>query len=481
MKFPHRNLFLTALLFALLCVPMPAFATLDTLSVTIDDTATEYQAFIDTDESVFMSAADIASVFQAEYTYNSEEDSITYVLGKKLFGKKEAVLTAEANTAMVNGKQIDLDAAPVVSDDLLLVPMEAVSAIWNAAYGFNSEALYIHTDGSEVVVPVLSKVFVEKQSVTIGEKTAVIRYIRIPASSNLKADIVLAHNNIGATEELSDIAVRSSAKAAINGGFFQSFDNTKAQEPYGILIKNGKLVHSDNTGSTLGFTQDGKVKLDMVHSVIQLKIGNAAYTASLMNHSPAVNSDTIALFTSAYGKTLNRTTGTAVVVQNGSISTITEAQTVNIPEDGFVVLFTGQKTTLVSDLQKNDVVSYSVSYVNANNAKADWSDIQTAIGAGPTLVNNGKVVCNPAKEGFTDETSFQIAVARSAIGITEDNTVLLVGNVKCSAEELAAVMVELGAVQAIATDSGASSGLYSVADEPVAAPMKAISNALIFK
>mgnify|MGYP003302708267 FL=1 len=223
MKFPHRNLFLTALLFALLCVPMPAFATLDTLSVTIDDTATEYQAFIDTDESVFMSAADIASVFQAEYTYNSEEDSITYVLGKKLFGKKEAVLTAEANTAMVNGKQIDLDAAPVVSDDLLLVPMEAVSAIWNAAYGFNSEALYIHTDGSEVVVPVLSKVFVEKQSVTIGEKTAVIRYIRIPASSNLKADIVLAHNNIGATEELSDIAVRSSAKAAINGGFFQSF------------------------------------------------------------------------------------------------------------------------------------------------------------------------------------------------------------------------------------------------------------------
>ncbi|MBO5301094.1 MAG: phosphodiester glycosidase family protein, partial [Peptococcaceae bacterium] len=93
----------------------------------------------------------------------------------------------------------------------------------------------------------------------------------------------------------------------------------------------------------------------------------------------------------------------------------------------------------------------------------------------------GKVVCNPVKEGFTDETSFQISVARSAVGITEDGTILLVGGVKCSAEELAAIMIELGAVQAIAMDSGSSSGLYSVTEEPVAAPMKAISNALIFK
>ena len=479
MKFPHRNLFLTATLFAFLCVPMPAFATLDSLDVNIDGTASEYQAYSD-DTTIFMAASDIASVFETEYTHDAEKNEISYVIGKTLFGKKEAVLTIDSNTIVVNGKKVVLDTAPIQSDDEVLIPLHAVSAIWNASFGHNSDALYIQTDGSEVVVPLTPKVFVEKQSVTIGEKSSVIRYIRIPEFSNLKADVVLANNTIGTTEKLNNLAVRSSAKAAINGGFFQSFDSAKTQEPYGILIKDGKLIHSDNTGSTLGFTRDGKVKLDIVHSVIQVKISDSAYTAALMNHSPAVDSDTIALFTSAYGESLS-STGTALIVQNGMVSAITDSKTVNIPEDGCVVLFTGERAKEVEKIQKNDAVSYSVSYVTANDAKADWSDVQTAIGAGPILVNNGKVVCNPAKEGFTDETSFQVAVARSAIGITKDNTVILVGSVKCSAEELAAIMVELGAVQAIAMDSGASSGLYSVTDEPVVAPTKAISNALIFK
>ncbi|MBQ2995448.1 MAG: phosphodiester glycosidase family protein, partial [Peptococcaceae bacterium] len=103
------------------------------------------------------------------------------------------------------------------------------------------------------------------------------------------------------------------------------------------------------------------------------------------------------------------------------------------------------------------------------------------IGAGPILLKDGKAALNPVKEGFTDTTSFQMPVARSAVGITEDGTILLVGNVKCTAEEMSAVMLELGAEQAIAMDSGSSSGLYSVAEDAVAAPAKAISNALIFK
>ena len=94
---------------------------------------------------------------------------------------------------------------------------------------------------------------------------------------------------------------------------------------------------------------------------------------------------------------------------------------------------------------------------------------------------NGNIVLNPAKEGFTDETSFQIAVARSAIGITEDGTILLIGGVKCTAAQLADIMLKLGAVNAIAMESGSSSGLYTSTEDAVATSAKAMSNALIFK
>lgn len=482
MKSLYRNFsfgIVTMLLFLFCCSPLPALAAFDTRNVSVDDTIATIEAFTQ-DATMYLSASDIGTIFQVEYSYNAEKQELTYLLGKTLFGKKEAVLSIGSNTIVVNGKNATLDATPIKTENTLLVPVKAISLIWGASYACNAETLYIHTDGSKVTLPESPKVFVEKAQVAIGDKQSVIHYIRIPASSELKADIVLANNSIGATEILGDMAKRSSAKAAINGGFFQSFDDTKTQEPYGILIKNGKLIHSDNTGSTLGFTKDGKIKLDILRSVVTVKIGNTSYTASLVNHSPAADSNTIALFTSAYGDTLHAV-GTAITVQNGVVHTISDAKSVTIPKDGYVILFTGEKVSIAKALQKNDTVSYTVSYTNANHAKLDWSDVQTAIGAGPILVKDSKVTCNPAKEGFTDETSFQIAVARSAVGITEDGTVLLIGGVKCNIDELAKVMVDLGAVQAIAMDSGSFSGLYNSTEATVIAPTKAISNALIFK
>lgn len=479
MHFIHRNFALIVLLLALFCVPMPAFAALDTLTTTIDDTQTEIPAFSD-GTTVFMNASDIASMFDVEYTFDSEKETATFILGRSLLGKKEAIFTVNSTTAVINGKKTELNTAPLFVDGTILIPTEVALPIWNASFGANEKALYIHTDGSDVVVPEIQKVFVEKQAITIGDNTSIIQYIRIPADVHLKADLVFAQNSIGKVEELSNMATRTSAKAAINGGYFQSFDETKAQEPYGVLIKNGQLIHSDNTGSTLGFTKDGTVKLDMLRSNIIASINKTNYTVSLMNHSPISDSNTIALFTPAYGDTLNAN-GASVIVQNGCITSIHNNKNVTIPKDGYVLLFTGNKSSVVANMQNGDAVSYTVSYVNANNDKVNWSDVQTAVGAGPILIKDGKVSLNPKKEGFTDENSFQIAVARSAIGITEDGTILLVGPIKCSAKEMATIMLELKVVQAIAMDSGSSAGLYSSTQEAVTHPMKAISNALIFK
>lgn len=87
---------------------------------------------------------------------------------------------------------------------------------------------------------------------------------------------------------------------------------------------------------------------------------------------------------------------------------------------------------------------------------------------------------NPASEGFTDSAGFDLATSRSAVGVAANGDILLVGGVKCTLNQLASIMSQLGAVDAICMDSGSSSGLYKP-NSVLAAPSKEISNALIFK
>jgi len=121
-----------------------------------------------------------------------------------------------------------------------------------------------------------------------------------------------------------------------------------------------------------------------------------------------------------------------------------------------------------------------VGYTNQAGAKLDWSDVRTAVGAGPMLLKDGKNIANPAKEGFGDSAGFDLAVARSAVGVTSSGDILLVAGVKCTLNQMAEVMRQLGAVHAICMDSGSSSGLY-VPGHTLPTPGKEISNILVFK
>lgn len=474
MRFTHRNILLALLLLALFFVPVPAFSATSMLNVNIDGKITNLQA-ITTGNLVFLPARDLANLFDADLTYDANEKELTLKSGKT-----KAILNIGSSTIQVNSKKISLDASPMILDDTTLVPVKAASVIWGASYGWNEQTLYIRKDGDAVDVPAAEKVFAKKQTISVGDKDTTVQYILIPQSSGLKADVSLAQNGIGQTESLSSLAKRSSAKAAINGSYFQSYDNTKAQDPYGLLIKNSKLVHAENTGSAIGFTSSGTVKIGIVRGSVAITVGGSSYNTSLVNHIPAMDSNTVVLFTSARGRSTGCAFGTSVVVQNGEIISVSSKKDTSIPNNGYVLLFTGEKATVAQGFKKGTKVSYNISYVNQAGNAVDWSNIETAIGAGPLLLKDGATVINPEKEGFTDTTGFNMTTTRSAVGITKDGDILLVGGVKCTLNQLASVMSQLGAVQAICMDCGSSSGLY-MTNGSVPAPAKEISNALIFK
>lgn len=89
-----------------------------------------------------------------------------------------------------------------------------------------------------------------------------------------------------------------------------------------------------------------------------------------------------------------------------------------------------------------------------------------AMGAGPLLIENGKVLTDPRSEGFVD-SKFLGRNPRTAIGRTAEGTILLVvidgrraGAAGMSIDELRTFMLQIGCVDALNLDGGGSTTLW---------------------
>lgn len=363
----------------------------------------------------------------------------------------------------------------VLISSLLMLPVPALATTQNAAMNSNP-LLLTRIDDSEI-----AKVLTQTETVTIGNKSADIHYVLVPKTSGLVSDVAVAQNNIGQTDELGNLATQNDAVAAINGGFFQSFDTSKPMDPYGVLIKDGKLIHTGDLSGVIGFTEDNTLKIGIMAPVVTATVSKKTVKVDQLNHTPSRDGSAVSVFSRARGNKIGFSYGTNVIVTNGEITEITDNHDVAIPAGGYIINLTGDAIEQWKDtLAEGAKVSFNVSYVNENGSKSDWSGIKTAIGAGPILLRNGAVAINLAKENFTNEKSTTMSFARSAVGVNEDGNILLVSGVNSTLEQMADVMLQLGAVEAISMDSGSSSGLYAN-DQYVVKSSRAMSNALIFK
>ncbi|WP_037283895.1 phosphodiester glycosidase family protein [Saccharibacillus sacchari] len=106
--------------------------------------------------------------------------------------------------------------------------------------------------------------------------------------------------------------------------------------------------------------------------------------------------------------------------------------------------------------------------------------VEGAVQAGPLLVQNGVVAVNAPREGFRDPAILRGQAARSAIGITRNHELIMVTTPKASMPQLARIMKQAGAYQAMNLDGGASSGLY-LNGKYITKPGRPVSNALLVK
>ena len=392
------------------------------------------------------------------------------------------VLQINSTKAVVNGKSIEMPVPAIIKNDSTFLPLRFLAELiggnkvkWEdatqtAVIPFNDSAIYVRAVDYDA----------EIQSFSTKINGISVTGVKIPYNSPYKPLVVLANNQIGTTQSLYDMAKLYNASAAINGTFFSAYNSRP--DPWNTIIKSGKVVHIGNIGTVFGFTADGRVKMEKLR--IKIEGGtNGSYSwpnnwyAYGFNHTP--NGNGVYIFTPEWGISLGFSYGINIVVENGVVKYIKENQDVNIPANGYVINLTGSEEYLARVFEIGKTVEYRIVYTDADGNKVDWSDVVEAVGAGPTLVRNGEINVDPVSEGFTEAKILSLSFARSAIGVTPQGDILLVTVPNATVYQLAQIMKQLGAYNAMNLDGGASSGLY-FKGKYLTAPGRNLSNALIF-
>ena len=317
-----------------------------------------------------------------------------------------------------------------------------------------------------------------------GQRSVNAIYIDLNDKS-IRVETNYAKNKIGSTDDLKNIAelskdANTEVVAAINGSYFNAYTDML---PFGTLISKGDYIRLGDTGSTINFSADNTVNVDWLSIKIKGAINDDwDYTGNwyAWNFNSITDSSTaVEILTPAFGKTTGNINKTCIVVDNGKVTQI-KTGGANIPENGYVIVTNDAK--IYKKFKLGDKVDYIVqTFSKDSNGKltpVDLTDIRSTIGAGPILLKNSVIYADGAKEGFKEAKVNVNRSIRSMAGVTKNNTLIIATVPNVTVKELAQIAKNLGCVDAITLDCGASTGMY-YKGKVVTTPGRKLSNALV--
>jgi exopolysaccharide biosynthesis protein len=222
--------------------------------------------------------------------------------------------------------------------------------------------------------------------------------------------------------------------------------------------------------------------------------GGIRYDITGVNQGRGGNS--IILYSPIWGdRTDTGNDGVELVVTDSTVRAINAGNS-SLPSDGYVISISGSATPEVAEnIKVGDKID---THIKITPHTTSPSTIMHLISGGPRLIKNGVVYVSKHEEKFRADIA-QGRAARTALGITSDNQVLLLAvdglprgknarNGKESAgmtlEELAELLLNLGAVEAMNLDGGSSTTMWAngrVINQTVSGSQQKVSNALIVR
>lgn len=174
--------------------------------------------------------------------------------------------------------------------------------------------------------------------------------------------------------------------------------------------------------------------------------------------------------TSETFRSLLRRTRPAAAIDGTFFCTRSLKPTGDIVIDGQMI-YKGYLGTAIGFGQGN-----TVNFTDCGNYR--WTDYESVLAAGPSLLLDGKLAVYPLSQGFRSGVHFSPRV-RAAVGLTSKNKLILLTTVKgVYLSQLAKAMMKLGCVQAAVLDGGSSTGLYWQG-KLISNPRRAMTNCLL--
>lgn len=290
------------------------------------------------------------------------------------------------------------------------------------------------------------------------------------SNKNIAVDAITNSSSIKNLSNVKALAQSKGAVAAINASFFSWMADKTNGYPDGSIVENGKIVTASSeynkySDSMASFSIDNlnQVLFDYWKTDVSLVApnGNTANTGQFNKPSKDYTDYTIIdrhWSDFSIGVSQEYPDIVEMVVDNSKVVEIRTAQPpVQIPANGYVVVTRQAGAAFLNEnLKPGDTVNMNIS------TTPDWTKLKMSLTGSALLVKDGKI---PPKFSFNITGNY----ARTAVGSSKDGTQLILAtvdgrinsNVGMTQEEMAQLMVNLGAYNALNLDGGGSTTMVA--------------------
>lgn len=266
----------------------------------------------------------------------------------------------------------------------------------------------------------------------------------------VKVQPYMAGETFDRLKDVADHARESRALAAINANYFKK-DGT----PLGTLIVDGEWVAGPIFDRvSMGIDRQGKIKIDRVSLNGLLTSDNDEVNNVWVNNinQPRRHGTKLIAYTRRWGSYVRTPLEGRLVAINaqGEVQDSKVSTTMGIPYGGFVLSDT--KEGAISSLERGNKVQLSW-----HTRPGDWQDVVEAVSGGPMLIKDSNLFVDLKDENFRKAWTGSQIRARTALGVTANNHLLL-----CTVEgphtlwDVAKFLQKMGAVDAMNLDGGGS-------------------------